>query len=92
LGGANLGGAGNNAEIRLIQTGVYEVSYTADVMQIGCKKFPIADWWAFSDEEIAAMDENKALPFWRVWKPILQNIIATAPATATTPQDNQEAA
>jgi hypothetical protein len=82
LRGADLRDAGNNAEIRLIQTGIYEVSYTSDVMQIGCKRFPITDWWNFSDEEIADMD-SRALVFWKVWKPLLQQIIAAAPATPT---------
>jgi hypothetical protein len=48
-------------------------------MQIACKFHTIAEWWAFTDEEISGMDDT-ALGWWRVWKPILQHIIAVSPA------------
>ena len=56
------------------------VTYTATHMAIGCQQHEIAEWWAFDDAAISRMDE-RALRWWRVWKPILQQIIATAPAT-----------
>lgn len=48
------------------------VTYTADVMLIGCKTYPIDDWWEFNDDQ----DDPRA----RKWKPILKQIIETSPA------------
>ena len=86
LYGANLYGAnlykadlswvnGNNKEIKTIQTGIYIVNYTETTMQIGCKNYLISDWFKFNDEEIKYMDGNKAINFWKKWKPILKQIM-----------------
>ncbi|MDK4727418.1 pentapeptide repeat-containing protein [Rhizobium phaseoli] len=94
LDGANLYGAnlvranlwvsaGNDRHIRTLQTGVYRVSYTDTMMQIGCQRHPIEEWWTFDDRKILQMDGKGALEFWKTWKPILQRIIAAAPAAAT---------
>ena len=81
LSDANLVGAsGNCREVRAIQCDIWPVTYTAERMQIGCQNHAIAEWFAFNDGEIAAMD-RRALAWWAVWKPILQSIIASAPAT-----------
>ena len=86
LGGANLRGAnlrgasGNCREVRAIQCDIWPVTYTAERIQIGCQNHAISEWFAFNDGEIAAMD-RRALAWWAVWKPILQSIIASAPAT-----------
>ncbi len=88
LRGANLtnikmwGTIGNNREIKSIQTGRYPVAYTSMVMQIGCKRHDISDWWAFDDARIDRMDCH-ALKWWNKWKPILQQIIEVSPATGT---------
>ncbi|WP_449102506.1 pentapeptide repeat-containing protein [Pseudomonas extremaustralis] len=91
LSGANLSGAnlselssiwsasGNCREVKAIQCDYWPVTYTAERMQIGCQFHTLPEWWAFTDEEINSMD-SKALQWWKVWKPILQNIIAVAPA------------
>ena len=101
LDGANLDGAnlwiaaGNNRHVRTIQAGEYLVSYTNDIMQIGCQRHAIADWWEFDDRRIAEMDGKTALSFWKVWKPLLQQIIAAAPAEPTgyvAPEKQPEAA
>jgi Pentapeptide repeats (8 copies) len=90
LRGANLRGVdlfdiiANSSSIRTIFTGTYTVVYTSEIIQIGCERHSIADWWSFSDEEIEAMDAGqKAINFWRIWKPILQLIISSAPALPT---------
>jgi len=76
LQGANLWDCiGNGREITTIQTARYVITYTSDVMQIGCSKYPISDWFALTDEEIAAMDPPHSLKWWRKWKPILQAIL-----------------
>ena len=80
LRGANLRGAimwstiGNGRELKSIHCGTYDIAFTRDVMQIGCKRFLVADWFSFDDKAIASMDVG-ALDFWRVWKPILQQIV-----------------
>ena len=75
--------AGNNRHVRSLQCGTYAVTYTADRLQIGCQNRAIADWWGFDDRRILEMDGWAALEWWRVWKPILQTIIAAAPAEPT---------
>ena len=77
---ANLRGAimwstiGNGRELKSIHCGTYDIAFTRDVMQIGCKRFLVAEWFSFDDKAIASMDVG-ALDFWRVWKPILQQIV-----------------
>jgi len=61
----------------------YPVTYTADVMQIGCQRHKITDWWEFDDRQILYMGGEAALKWWRTWKPILQQIIATSTAKPT---------
>ncbi|NZD50496.1 pentapeptide repeat-containing protein [Rhizobium leguminosarum] len=101
LDGANLDGAnlvranlwvssGNNKHIRTLQAGSYLVSYTDTMMQIGCQRHTIAEWWNFDDRRIAEMDGKTALKFWAVWKPLLQAIIAAAPADATGYVEKQD--
>jgi len=92
LSGANLRGAnlrgvvGNMREIRSLQCEKWPVAYTSTHMQIGCQRHSIAEWSSFDDDVISAMDAD-ALEWWRAWKPILQAIIATAPATQTGRED-----
>lgn len=84
LNGANLNGAsGNLNNLKSVFCEIYPVTYTAEVMQIGCQRHKIEDWWSFDDTRIIEMDGEKALGWWRTWKPILQQIIATSPANAT---------
>lgn len=82
LSGANLRGMGNMKHIKAIQADTWNIGYTHDTMQIGCQRHLIAEWWAFSDEEISRMD-SRALEWWKVWKPILQAMIAASPAVPT---------
>jgi uncharacterized protein YjbI with pentapeptide repeats len=92
LTGADLTGAnmwntiGNSREVKTVQTDLWTVTYTADIMQIGCRRHAIKDWWDFDDATISAMD-SKALGWWMRWKPILQQIIVTS---QTTPTNNKE--
>jgi len=87
--GADLMGAdlmdcnGNMIHIKSVFCGQYPVTYTVDVMQIGCQRHNIAEWWEFDNNRILEMDGKTALKWWRTWKPILQQIIETAPAEAT---------
>lgn len=92
LEGANLvRTTGNLTHLKSILCGVYPVTYTAEVMQIGCQRHKLEDWWSFDDDRILVMDGEKALNWWRTWKPILQLIIMASPAIATgyVKQDNK---
>ena len=87
LRGANLSGAdlrcmGNMNNIKTIQADIWQVGYTHDTLQIGCQRHLIAEWQAFSDEEIRRMG-SQALTWWKIWKPILMNIIEVSPANPT---------
>jgi len=92
LGGANLGGAnlwgcaGEHDHIKsLYICELWPITYTSDVLQIGCKRFPITDWWEFDDATIAAMD-RKALDFWREYKDFIRETIERFPAKPTKAQ------
>lgn len=86
---ANLEGAilrgttGNMEHVKSVFCDTYLVTYTSEVMQIGCKNHSLEDWWNFSDVQILKMDGKEALRWWRKWKPLLQQIIAASPAAAT---------
>lgn len=77
LGGANLRGAdlnyaiGNNKEIKSLQIGNYLVTYTKEVIQIGCQNNTIAQWENFTDLEILDMDGETALNWWNLNKHII---------------------
>jgi uncharacterized protein YjbI with pentapeptide repeats len=84
LRGANLSDAnlrnciGNMEQIKSIQCDTWLISYTSTHLNIGCQTHTIEDWFDFSNDEISSMD-NEALVWWKVWKPILKNIIDVSP-------------
>jgi hypothetical protein len=83
---ANMAGAnGVNAYIKCIQIDTYTITYTSDVMQIGCERHTIADWSGFSDAQVRAMDGVKALAWWRKYKDWIFNTIALCPAEPKKP-------
>ena len=68
LRGANLKDAyGNRKELKTMQIETYSISFTKDILQIGCKRFLIEEWKKLDDETINKMDSN-ALTFWNKWK------------------------
>ena len=68
LVGAYLGGVnGNLKELKTMQIETYSISFTKDILQIGCKSFSHTEWKNFSDDEINKMD-IQALSFWNKWK------------------------
>ncbi|WP_020208254.1 pentapeptide repeat-containing protein, partial [Gilvimarinus chinensis] len=93
LRGANLWGcAGNRNQIKsLFISEKYAITYTSEYLQIGCKRFPIAEWWEFDDEKIAAMDTG-ALEWWKEWKDFIRSAIEKSPATKTRHKEKEEAA
>ena len=99
LYGANLRGAklwncaGNRNEIKsILAIDTYPITYTAEYLQIGCQRHPIADWWEFDDAAIAAMDGKIALKFWREWKDTIRAIIEKSPATPAAAEAQEDAA
>ena len=83
LSGANLSVCtGNRSEIKSIFTfKTYPITYTDKVMQIGCERHELSEWWDFDDARIVKMDGKKALKFWRESKDIIKQIIELFPAT-----------
>jgi hypothetical protein len=98
LCGANLCGAsiwgtsGNLAHLKSVFLDTYQITYTAEVLQIGCQRHPIADWWSFDEAAIRNMDGQKAADWWSKYKPLLQQIIAMSPAEPTKAEAKAEAA
>ncbi len=89
LYGANLsrasldGASGVNEFIKCIQIDTYPVTYTAEVIQIGCQRHTHQEWAEFTDAEIRAMDGNKALEWWTKYKTWLFQTIQMCPAAPT---------
>jgi hypothetical protein len=73
---------GNMVNVKSANADIWHIAYTHDILQIGCQRHPIAEWWAFDDKEIELMD-GRASAWWAVWKPILQAMIAGSPAQPT---------
>lgn len=70
---------GNMKEIKSLQCDTNFVSYTKDHMSIASKMFPIYQWWEMSDKEYIDL-EVSSIEWWRIWKPILKQIIEVSPA------------
>ena len=86
LAHANLNGiTGLNDWIKCIQIEDWPITYTAEVMQIGCQSHQFAAWQNFSDAEIRAMSGRKAMTFWHKWRETIFKIIEMAPAKPTAP-------
>jgi hypothetical protein len=88
LSGANLSGAnlyfalGNMVNIKTLALESWTVTYTSDVIQIGCQRHNIKDWFNFDDGKISAMDNN-ALEWWGKYKSLIKSIIELSPALPT---------
>jgi len=85
LRGANLRYAGiwstigNNREIKnIIHLPRYLVSYTKDIVCIGCEGHTLNKWFNFTDEEIAVMGTG-TLPWWNEHKVEIKSIIERNP-------------
>lgn len=81
LSGVDLSGVdlrnciGNNIEVKSLQLGTYLVSYTKDILNIGCQSHTHSDWRTFSDSIILDMDGEKALNWWSLNKHIIFELI-----------------
>ena len=92
LRGANLNGvSGLNDWIKCIQVEDWPMSYTSEVMQIGCQRHTYDAWKNFSDAQIRAMEGRRALTFWAKWKETIFKIIEMAPAAPTQAPASEDA-
>ena len=84
LWGADLWGAhGINQYVKCIQIDTYPITYTAEVIQIGCERHTHQEWAEFDDASILQMDGRKALTWWRKYKAWLFQAIEMCPAKPT---------
>jgi hypothetical protein len=84
LNGADLNGAnGINDYVKCIQIDQYPITYTSDVLQIGCERHAISAWREFDDKRILEMDGKCALKFWRKYKSWIFETIELCPAKPT---------
>jgi hypothetical protein len=68
LSGANLSYVtGNMSIVFSMQIETYPITFTAEVLQIGCKIFTHQEWRDFDDETINEMDSS-SLEFWKKYK------------------------
>jgi len=81
---ANLEGAnGINDYIKCIQIETYPITYTSDVLQIGCERHLISEWAEFDSARIVQMDGKPALIFWKKYKDWIFQTIDLSPAKPT---------
>jgi len=93
LNRANLNMAnGVNDYVKCIQIDTYPITYTADVLQIGCQRHGLTKWANFSDAEIRAMDGVKALAWWKKYSAWIFATIEFCPAKPTQEVKTDEAA
>ena len=84
LSGANLWGTvGNREQIRSIFVSEkYAITYTHNVLQIGCERHLISEWQSFDDDAISNMDRG-ALEWWKENRDFIFMTIEKYPATPT---------
>ena len=54
--------------------GSYNITITPKHIKIGCQYHSKTAWFKFTDNEIIKMDGEKAVMWWKTWKPILKSI------------------
>ena len=52
----------------------YNITITPKHIKIGCQYHSKTAWFNFTDDEIIKMDGEKAVNWWKTWKPILKQI------------------
>ncbi len=85
LSDARLNGcAGNRKHIKsLFVSSTYPITYTSNILQIGCQRREIAEWWNFSDSFILEMYGKVAIKFWHKYKDFIKSAIELSPAETT---------
>ncbi len=81
LSGANLSGSvGNMREIKSAQFDSWSITWSADVLAIGCQQHAIEKWRNADPRWIAAMDLN-ASNWWSCYGALVLQLIDASPAT-----------
>jgi hypothetical protein len=81
LRGADLSGAiGNMREIKSAQFDQWPVTWSADVLAIGCQQHAIEKWRTADSRWIAAMD-SQASDWWSRYGALVLQLIDASPAT-----------
>ena len=52
----------------------YKITVTDKHIKIGCQQHLKSEWVDFTDEEIIGMDGKKTLKFWRIFKPLAEQL------------------
>ena len=52
----------------------YDITVTDKRIKIGCQQHLKPEWVDFTDEEIIGMDGKRALKFWRIFKPLAEQL------------------
>ena len=65
---------GNGREIKSLQIGTYNISYTKDIISIGCKTYTLEQWKNFTDVEIDNMN-SEALKWWKLNKELIITLV-----------------
>jgi len=73
---------GNMIEVKSMQIDKWPVTYTSEVIQIGCQRHSI-DLWRNSDPRWIATLDKDATEWWAKFGKIILGIIDTSPATPT---------
>lgn len=82
--------AGNRKHIKSLFISItYPITYTSNILQIGCERHEIVKWWDFSDGQILEMDGKNALKFWRKYKEFIKSAIELSPAEPTGFEDSK---
>ena len=75
---------GNMRHIKSLHLETWPITYTTEVIQIGCQCHTIEEWKQFDNEAIRKMDED-ALEFWSKWKDYIFHTIELSPCEPTNP-------
>ena len=52
----------------------YRITVTDKHIKIGCQQHLKSEWYNFQEEEIIEMDGKRALKFWRIFKPLAEQL------------------
>jgi hypothetical protein len=67
----------------------YDITYTSEMMWIGCQKHKIDSWFKFTNEQIDKMDLD-ALDWWLKWRDVIETIIELSPCEPTNNEKSKE--
>ena len=79
---------GNMKHVKSLQIEKYCITYTSEILQIGCQRHTIEEWKNFNNKSILEMDGKRALEWWNKWKQIIMQIIEMSPCEPTKEDEN----